>query len=120
MNLFLRDELATIIAEEMASIPSPPPVRVSSALEWRGYNEDLLAPVVLDQSPKARTLREIRRIAYRYPWGPMLIQRAMDDAGVAIETDLSEVEASILLMEIRRHDDRAQHVCDDDQAPPAR
>lgn len=122
MNQFARETLEEIIAKHAkdlrprspSKLPGPP------AFAWYAANADALAPIVLDQSPRARMLRKIRDLAFRYPWGPRLVQRAMDSARVECETDLPEPAMIELLAEVERQHDRAMFACDDDDAPPAR
>lgn len=120
MNQFARESLEEIIARHAGDLRPATPPASSGRFAWYAANFDALAPVRIDESRKARNLREAKRIAYRYPWGQMIIQRAMDHAGVGDDTELSEADVDLLLQEVRRHDERAQYVCDDGEAPPAR
>lgn len=120
MNQFARESLEEIIARHAGDLRPATPPATSGRFAWYAANSDALAPVRIDESRKARNLREVKRIAYRYPWGQMLIQRAMDRAGVSEDSELSEPDVDALLQEARKLDERAQYVCDDGEAPPAR
>jgi len=120
----LRDEriqeLTDLIAARM------PPRRIEIALpehrrfEWFAANSESLEAITLDQSAPARAVREIGRIAARYPWGAEAIRRAMDRHAVVAAEDLGDTAIQDLLHEMRALDECAQCACDLDELPPAR
>lgn len=126
MNPTARDAIANIIgdyAHTIRPITKPKPAfqkPLLSGMDWHLANAQALEPVVLDQTPRARGIRQIRRIANRHSWGPELIHRAMDDAGVQTEEQMTDEAILSLLEEMQRQHDRAHAGCDDDDAPPAR
>lgn len=116
-------ELTDLIAAQMPPRTiqfTPTPTPQANAFAWYAANADALAPVVLDQSPRARTWRAIQRIAARYPWGDYVITRAFDRFMAGSDADLSNEQMTELLGEMQHYDDRAKYACDDDEAPPAR
>lgn len=118
MNQFAIEEIARIIAER--GTPDDRPAPEMRGYNWFDANVDALAPITLDQSPKARALRKVKRIAAKYPWGGEVIRRAMDASGCWDENDLPADAVAVLLAEMQRQDDRAMAACDDEDPPPAR
>ena len=120
INTFLRDELVELIREHGTQQKTKQPSAPLSAYDWFVSNDQALTPVVLDQSPHAKLWRQVKRIAWKYPWGQEVIRRTMDAANAMTEDDMSEADLTTLLEELQRHDDRAMCACDDEDAPPAR
>ena len=124
MNPLASDAIAQIVEKYAHTIrPKGTPQKAPSPLAdmaWGLANADALAPIVLDQSPRARTLRRARRIALRHAWGMEVIRRVLDECGARSEVDLTDEGVAYLLDEVERQDGRAQTACDDDDAPPAR
>lgn len=128
MKMNLREEriqeLTDLIAARM------PPRKISftatttptllPAYDWFSANALALEPVILDQTAKARCIRKIMDLASRYPWGRVVVQRAMDIAGAVTTSEMSEGALDDLLGDLNLLHDRAQCVCDPDDAPPAR
>lgn len=88
---------------------------------WRAFdwNSQLLAPAPLEQTPRARRIREINRIAMKYTWGSE-IERALDEAGAASLAALSDDQVEQLVERMRMLVDRAMTGCDAADALPAR
>jgi hypothetical protein len=104
-NFLLRDELAAIIAEEMASIP----------------NKDEAAATlpVLEQSPKARAIRRIAEIVNFHGW-QIEVTRALDRHAASYVDDLPQ-DAVLALRDRMEHlEECAQYGCDPEDALPAR
>lgn len=120
INTFLRDELAALIREHAVTPAAPAPKAAQPAYEWYAANDAALASVALDPSPRAVLLRQIKRLAHKYPWGITVVHRAMDCAGAATEDDLTLADLAALFEELQAYDDRVMHACDDADAPPAR
>lgn len=113
-------ELTDLIAARMPprriELAAPPPER----FEWYAANCEALEPIKLDQTPTARAVREIGRLAARYPWGAEVIRRAMDRQAVATPEELTADAIYELRDELRKLDQCAQFACDLDDLPPAR
>lgn len=74
---------------------------------------------VLDQTRRARAMREIERIATWYGW-EREIARAMDAAQVMVLADMDEEALYALKARLRTLEDNVQHGLDSPDAPPAR
>lgn len=88
---------------------------------WRRFEAEqfMQAPEPVDQSPRARRIREINRIALRYGW-PQPISKALDDAGAGALTDLTDDQLDDLAAVMHRLVDCALNGCDPDDGLPAR
>ena len=75
---------------------SAKPRKVKNELAHQSMVAEITAhDLVLDQSPKARKLREIFRIANLYGW-QLEIEKAMDDAHVILITHMSDEKIEAL------------------------
>ena len=110
MNFLLRDELATILTEELSSAGATALVRDS---EIAGHLP------VLDRSPRARNIRRIAEISQSRGW-QLEVVRALDRHDVSYIEDLSDEAIASLRDRMEYLEDCVQTCCDPDDAPPAR
>lgn len=90
------------------------------AYDYWAYNAACLAaPPPLDQSPRARAMREINRIAARRRWGDE-VARWMDRAAAGRFADLDDAQLEGLRDHMRRLEDCGHTACDPDDEFPAR
>lgn len=99
----------------VSTLPSPDAQRMR-AFEYYEFNVGL--PVV-EQTHRARALREIARIATWYGWGAE-VTRALDAEGVAAAGELSDDGIEKLVTRMKALEDCAQSGCDPDDMPSAR
>jgi len=104
---------------ELAVVPPAPNPRESEAWRWFDASSAALEPAPLDQSPRARNIREINRIASRYTWGEA-VKRILDKFGVTAVWVLSDDQVDELLARMRHLVDCAETGCDADDDLPAR
>lgn len=111
------------IMREAIPTPSPPsvlPKSEAAANDAFAYFEaNAPQPIVVDQSPEARAIREIMRIANWYGW-PGEVTRALDSAGALSLHSLESDQLSRLLQRMRTLEDCVQNGGDAPDAPPAR
>jgi hypothetical protein len=86
------------------------------AFEYYEFNVSL--PVV-QQSPRARALREIARISTWYGLGAE-VTRYLDRESVEVAGELSDDAVDALLSRLRQLEDAIQSGCDPADSPPAR
>lgn len=113
LDLF-RDHLASIIAEEISIAPD------ASACEHCGRPFDGIDSLVLDQSPRARAIRTLTRIAERYAWGRPAIVEWLDTVRARSLSELTSDQLSELLERMNEFCEAADTACDLADAPPAR
>lgn len=106
MNLLLRDELATILAEEFAANS------LYSRTELPGMEP-------IQATPRAKALRRISEIASMRGW-QMEVTRTLDRNDVGHVDDLPESEVFALRDRMEYFEDCVQTCCDPDDSPPAR
>lgn len=101
--------------------PSSPARATGNSEAWQRFEieQRLQAPDALEQTPRARLVREINRIALRYGWTDPIV-KALDAAGAAALGHLHEHELEALAAEMRRLVECAMSGCDLDDALPAR
>ena len=88
-------------------------------LAYQAYASNDERAFYADPAPRARSVREILRIAAFYNW-PRVVERALDDAGVRSLTSLSDGDLEALLAHMRQLEDCARNALDPPDAPPAR
>lgn len=93
-----------------------PPDGIRRAFEYYEFNVGL--PVV-EQSPRARSLREIARIATWYGLGAE-VTRWLDREGVEVAGELSDDGVESLVARLKHLEDALQTGCDPADIPPAR
>lgn len=88
---------------------------------WRWYEANLkaLAPAPIDQSERARNIREINRISNRHNWG-VVVEQAIDRAAASHLDGLDNAQICDLVEEMRLLVDRAETGCDMPDVLPAR
>lgn len=122
MNPFLRDELAAIIAEEIAAAPptpaEPPPAPSMPAWQWFEFNDSVVT-MRLEQTPRARAIRRISYIADAHKWGSV-VAKTLDRKGAHGIEDLPDGDLDALLEQMENYVLSAQTCCDDPDALPAR
>ncbi|MCR6661869.1 MAG: hypothetical protein NVV60_01645 [Luteimonas sp.] len=101
--------------------PRQPVKGISDSEAWRRFEAEhrLQAPEPLEQSARARRIREINRIALRYGW-PQPIAEALDAAGVGALGDLADDQLDDLAGRMHRLVDSALNACDLEDTLPAR
>lgn len=98
------------------------PVRVIGESEaWRRFEAEQQLQQIepVEQSARARTIREVNRIALRYGW-PQPVADALDTAGVGRLSDLDDDQLLELAERMRGLVDAALHACDLEDTLPAR
>ena len=83
------------------------------------HESNVGAPVLIDQSARARALRQIRRIATWYGWQNE-IEAALDLAAVSSVEGLGDDQVAALHQRLAGLEDCAQNALDSPDAPPAR
>jgi hypothetical protein len=101
--LLLREEIASIIAEEMPNAAS---------------DDTADLPVVI-QSPRARAIRRIAEISNSRGW-QIEITRALDRHAASYVDDLPDNVVIALRDRMEYLEECVQCACDPDDAPPAR
>jgi len=92
----VEDVLAEIgVREQPAEAPE---MQATQAFQLYSFN---VAHPVLDQSPRARAIREISRIAGQYGWGDE-VARVLAAAGAATLPDLDDYPLTWLLERLRQ------------------
>lgn len=88
---------------------------------WRRFDleQRLQGSLSLEQTPRARMIREINRIALRYGWTQPIVE-ALDRARAQALCLLQDEDLEQLVMRMRRYVDSAMHGCDPEDGPPAR
>jgi len=118
----MRDRVARLrsLLSEATDVRKPEPTPEAQALKaFQFYDFNSAPPVVLDQSPRARSMREIMRIARWYGWGGE-IDRALDAAGAEMLSSLSDSELERLQARMRNLEDCVHTAGDCPDVPPAR
>lgn len=111
--------LRQLLSEAVPRTPEPSPQEAAALKAFAIYEVNAPTPFVLEQTPKARAMREIMRIASWYQWHGE-IERALDRVGVSALTDLEDYELEELLSRMRQLEDCVQNGTDAPDAPPAR
>lgn len=93
--------------------------RASEAWQWYQINMPPADAADIDQSVRARTIREINRIALRYQWGDA-VARAVDRAGVRSLYSMTDDQLADTADTMRRLVDCAESGCDLPDVLPAR
>jgi len=109
------------IAATSRPAPAPKPTPESEALRAFQVYEFNSVPVgpVVEQTPRARAIREINRIATWYGW-PGEITRALDAAAATSLAGLADEELEQLVERMRHLEECVQNGGDAPDAPPAR
>jgi hypothetical protein len=110
----LRQLLKEAVPAQPAALTAPESMR--RAFEYYDFNVGL--PTV-EQTPRARSLREIARIATWYNLGAE-VTRALDREGVEVAGELSDAGIETLLERLKHLEDALQAGCDPADIPPAR
>ena len=118
----MRDRVARLrsLLSEATEVRKPeltPEAQALRAFQLHEFNA--APPLVLDQSPRARSTREIMRIANGYGWTSE-VERALDAAGATMLSSLSDLDLEDLLARMRRLEDCVHMAGDSPDAPPAR
>ena len=102
------------------SSPSGLPKSEAAANDAFAYFEaNAPQPIVVDQTPEARAIREIMRIANWYGW-PGEVTRALDAAGAVSLHSLESSQLQKLLARMRTLEECVQNGGESPDAPPAR
>lgn len=128
MSHLLRDHLATIVAEELSSIPpgvfdisaDRRPSQRRSSFSWFSANAALLEPMHVEQSERARATRDIERVAAWFPWGLGVVARWLDGERATSLDGLTDESCHSLRERMLALEDNVQNCCDSDEEPPAR
>lgn len=117
----MRDSVARV-RQLLAEARTPKPTdseeaRARRAFDYFDFNSS--PPPVLEQTPRARTLRDITRIATWYGWGGE-VARALDAAQASSPADLTDEQLEALQARLQRLEHCAQEGLDCPDAPPAR
>ena len=96
-----------------AAVPKPRAKATGSSEAWQRYEieQQLQAPAPLEQTPRARAIREINRIALRRGWGSE-VAKVLDEAGVSYLSELQDHEIEDLAARMRHLVDCAASGCD--------
>lgn len=106
-------------AERLLDTAETAPALRSGYNYWAYNASCLAAPPPLNQSPRARAMREINRIAAWRRWGDE-VARWLDRAGVEALADLDDEQLEGLRDHMRRLEDCGHMACDLDDDFPAR
>lgn len=93
--------------------------RATEAWQWFQINAPAADATDVDQSPRARNIREINRIAMRYQWGSE-VARIVDRAGVRSLYSMADDELDEAAMLMRNLVASAECGCDLADDLPAR
>jgi hypothetical protein len=117
----LNEKVARLRQLMSEAVPrKPAETAESAALRLFQLHEFNSAPVVVvDQSPRARTERQVERIAAWYGWQAEIV-RALDSECVASLQGLSESGLDTLHARRKQLEECAQHGLDCPDAAPAR
>lgn len=74
----------------------------------------------LEQTPRARLIRQITRIANRWGWWSAVVEPFLDDSQAPSLADLTQEALETLLERLNRYVDAAHTACDFADCPPAR
>ena len=96
--------------------PDSPQETASRA--FRAYADNDPLGYVIDQTPRARTYREVIRLATTYSW-QVEIDRALDDAHAMSLSTLSDDQLESLLRRLRNLEDCLHTAIGPPDAPPA-
>lgn len=110
------------VEQVLAEVATRPRARATGSSEaWQRYQieQQIQAPDALEQSHRARSVREINRIAASYGWGTE-VARALDRAGASYLSDLHDQEVTDLADHMRNLLDCANTACDHMESLPAR
>lgn len=118
----MRDKVARVrrlLEEAMDKNPSPPTTENLALQAFTLYEFNSVKPYIAEQTPRARALREIMRIANWYGWANE-VDRALDSAGAMTALSLSDDQIEALLARMNQMEDCVQNATDCPDGPPAR
>lgn len=106
------------LLREASESPAPSPEQEARrAYQRYASNEERV--FFVDPAPRAKSIREILRIATTYHW-PHEVERALDAAGAMCLTSLNDDDLDALLRRLRQLEDCARNGWDSPDAPVAR
>lgn len=119
----MEDKLGAVMPPQRADLrvvrPMTAAERAAEAWQWYEINQPAAPLCDVDQSPRARNIREINRIAMRHGWG-VEVARAVDHAGVSGLLAMNDEQVDELAVHMRHLVDCAESGCDLYDALPAR
>lgn len=111
--------LRQILSEAIPRKPAQPQSEVEALRAFQYYESSQPTAPTLDQSPKARAIREITRIASWYQWGHV-VEMALDDAQASSLASLDDITIEELRVTLKRLEDCVHTGGDSPYSPPAR
>lgn len=111
--------LRQIISEAIPHKPKPALTEAAANDAFAYFESNAPQPIVIEQTPEARAIREIMRIANWYGW-PGEVTRALDAAGACNLQSLAKEKLEELLDQMRLLEDCIHTGGDSPYAPPAR
>ena len=111
--------LRQIMSEAVPRRPLPDRSEAAANDAFAYFECNAPQPIVVEQTPEARAIREIMRIATWYGW-PGEITRALDAAGATVLQSLDSEQLQDLLERMRTLEDCVHTGGDSPNAPPAR
>jgi hypothetical protein len=116
-----RDWMAQVraVVDDIKQAHEPPPTPENEA--WRAFHyhnaQNFIPP--MEQTPRARMVRAVNRIAGRFSWGPETVAHYLDTRGATYITDLSLPQLEDLHDRMLAYEDSAMHGFSSPDEPPA-
>ena len=109
------------VLAEVSHRPRPQAKATGESEAWQRFEieQGLQTPAPLEQTPRARAIRDINRIAMRHGWASEIVA-ALDRAGVSYLAQLHDHEVHDLHHHMCHLVDCAQTACDPRDSLPAR
>lgn len=111
--------LRQLMSEALPKAQTPDTTEAAALKLFQLHEFNTAAPLVIEQSPRARTEREIERIAMWYGWQTEIV-RALDCEQALSLTSLSDNALNGLLARMRQLEECAQNGLGCPDAAPAR
>lgn len=112
--------LRQLMSEAVSQQPDTGGIELQTIRQFRLYDFNTAPAVLLDTSPRAKTERQIERIAAWYQWGAAEIVRHLDQCGASSLPGLADDDAHALLDRLQRLEECVREGLDCPDAPPAR
>lgn len=111
--------LRQIMSEAIPLAPAIPPSQAAANEAFAYFDANGSAGIAIEQTPQARAIRDIMRIASWYGWSSE-ITRAMDAASASTLHDLMPDDLDLLHRRMRTLEDCVHTGSDAPDSPPAR
>lgn len=111
--------LRQLMSEAVSQQPESSNLELETIRQFRLYDFNAAPAVVIDTSPRAKTVREIERIASWYGWGAEIV-RHLDHCGATSLPELIDSDVDALLTRLQRLEECVREGLDCPDAPPAR